>query len=144
MWGQPGGYGGGMQGGYGGGMQGGYGGGMQGGYGGGMQGGYGMGGGMQGGYGMGGMGVNIMPGNKYKILSAFDRKYCLDSSQGLFDYGHLILYSYHGGDNQAFTFVPDQFIPGAYIILNYKNEAVEPPHNWNQPGQVWLDREAYT
>ena len=128
MWGQPGGYGAGMQGGYGGGMQGGYGGGMQGGYGGGMQGGYGgMGGAMQGGYGMGGMGgmgVNIMPGNKYKILSAFDRKYCLDSSQGLFDYGHLILYSYHGGDNQAFTFVPDQFIPGAYIILNYKNEAM--------------------
>jgi len=82
MWGQQGGYG---QGGYGGGMQGGYGGGMQGGYGGGMQGGYG--GGMQGGFGGGYGGVNINPGQPYKILSAYDRSFCIDSSQGMLDRG---------------------------------------------------------
>ena len=137
MWGQqPGGYGGGMQGNYGGGMQGNYGGGgMGGGYGGNMGGGFG--GGM-------GMGVNIMPGQPYKILSGYDQQFCLDSSQGFLDRGSLILYRFHGGHNQIWKFQPDQNCPGAYYILNHKDGALEPPDNWNEPGdQCWLDDRIY-
>ena len=116
MFGQQGGYGGG---GYGGGM-----GGQMGGYGGGMGG--NMGGNM-GGFG-GGMGMmNIVPGQPYKILSAYDQQFCLDSSQGLFERGSLILYRFHGGQNQLWKFHPDQNCPGAYYILNYKDGALEPP-----------------
>lgn len=123
-----------------GGPQGGYGG-MQGGYGGGgMQGGYG--GGMQGGYGGGfGGGVNIMPGTPYKILSAYDRTFCIDSSQGTFDRGELILYKFHGGSNQIFTFQPSQSVPGSYYILNHKDGAVEPAQdNFAKGRQVWCER----
>ena len=123
----------GQQGGYG---QGGYGGGQMGGYGGGQMGGFGG--------GMGGMGMNIMPGQPYKILSAYDRQYCLDSSQGMFDKGDLILYQFHGGQNQVFKFQPDHNCPGAYYILNFKDGALEPPENWNEPGgQCWLDDRTY-
>jgi hypothetical protein len=115
---------GGQQGGYG--MQGGYGGGMQGGYGGG-----GMGGGFGGGnFGGGFGGVNIIPGQPYKILSAYDRTFCIDSSQGMLDRGELILYRFHGGNNQLFKFQPAQNIPGTYYILNFKEGAVEPPQDW--------------
>lgn len=121
MWGQQGGFNGGMQGGYGGGMQGGYGGGMQGGYGG-LGGGYG---GMGGGYGgnMGAIGIN--PGQPYKIVPASNQAFCLDSSGSTFSKHQLILYNYHGGNNQKFRFQPDNM--GNYIIINCENGgALEP------------------
>lgn len=70
------------------------------------------------------MGMNIMPNTPYKILSGFDRSFCLDSSQGLFEKGDLILYRFHGGQNQLFKFQPDPNMPGAYYILNYKDGAL--------------------
>lgn len=110
MWGQQGG----MQGGFG--MEGGYGG-MQGGGYGGMQGGYG---GMQGGFGGNmGMGMGINPGQAYKIVSAVNQTYCIDSSGSTFSKHQLILYKFHGGNNQRFRFQPDNM--GNYIIINCEN-----------------------
>jgi hypothetical protein len=117
---------------------------MGGGYGGNMGGnmGYG-GGGMGGGMGMG-MGMNIVPGQPYRIKSGYDPQFCLDSSQGFLERGSLILYRFHGGQNQVWKFQPDQRCPGAYFILNYKDGALEPPDNYNEPGdQCWLDDRIY-
>lgn len=89
---------------------------MQGGYGGGMQGGFGGYGGMGGGFG-GSMGIN--PGQPYKIVPASNQMYCLDSSGSTFSKHQLILYKYHGGNNQRFRFQPDNM--GNYIIINCEN-----------------------
>ena len=93
-------------------------------------------------YGMGmGMGIELNPNMQYKICSAVQPNYCVDSSQGLFERGDLILYQFHGGANQRFRFIPDQMMMGCYCIVNMQDGAIQAPRDRQDPGdQCYVDR----
>lgn len=74
----------------------------------------GFGGYQQPGFGMQ-MGPQLDPNITYKIVSAFDPSYCIDQDGNSQD-GDLILYKFHGGNNQRWRFIPDG--QGLYTITN--------------------------
>lgn len=84
-------------------------------------------------------GINIQPGQMYKIVSVCNQKYCLDASGDSSNRGKLILYTYHGGANQHFKFQLNS--NGYYLIVNCQTGgALESPSNYKEPGgQCYID-----
>ncbi len=81
-----------------------------------------MGGGMGGGMGFqGGMGGGFIvnPGQQYRIVSAVNQQFCLDSSGSTLSKHQPIIYKYHGGANQRWRFQPAG--PDCYVIINCEN-----------------------
>lgn len=81
------------------------------------------------------------PNVSYKILCAASSNLCIDASAGgMFSQNDLILYPYHGGDNQKFRFVPAG--TGSYQILCVANHGsfFSPNFEDQSPGkQCYVD-----
>jgi len=59
---------------------------------------------------------DLLPNQNYKIVSALNPSYSLDAN-GHHQYkNQLIVYQFHGGQNQLWRFVPDN--TGCYSIVN--------------------------
>jgi hypothetical protein len=75
-------------------------------------------------------GLNIIPNHNYKIVSALNPSFALDSSGDPQFFNHLITYQFHGGLNQLWRFVPDN--NGTYSIINAgTGNAIEIPNHGN-------------